>query len=117
MGTGKSRELEIAREDFRLRFRDVVLWLLGRRRRFRVSGHSMEPLLHEGDVVFMQPCSRGDVRAGDVVIARKKGEGILVVKRVKRIESNRVFLAGTGVEHDIGWVKSTYLAGVLTSIV
>ena len=38
-------------------FKEIVLWLLRLRRRFRVTGASMFPLLSEGDEVLIDPLS------------------------------------------------------------
>ncbi|MGE5042234.1 MAG: S26 family signal peptidase [Candidatus Levyibacteriota bacterium] len=51
---------------------------------YKVSGHSMEPYLHEGDKVLT--CSFLKISEGDVIVF-KKGE-TKFIKRVRKIESN-----------------------------
>lgn len=47
---------------------EFLAWLVCRRRRFRVSGESMAPLLQDADEVLVDP--RAEVRVGDVVVTR-----------------------------------------------
>ena len=49
-------------------WRELLWWILRRRRRFRVSGNSMLPLLAPDDEVLIDP--KGSVGEGDIVIAR-----------------------------------------------
>lgn len=53
------------------RLRDVALWLLRRRRRFRVTGLSMVPLLKPGEEVLLNPQAyrRSAPQPGDLVVA------------------------------------------------
>lgn len=56
-------------------------WILGRRRRIRVTGTSMVPTLAAGEFVLVDPNRRPSV--GDVVVARHPNDdGLLVVKRL-----------------------------------
>ncbi len=54
------------------RWGDVLLWLLGRRRRLRVVGYSMAPLLMPGEEVLVNPHAYRCClpQAGDLVVAR-----------------------------------------------
>ena len=47
---------------------ELFQWLVRRRLRFRVSGHSMSPLLNPGDEVLVDPNAPYDV--GDVLVSR-----------------------------------------------
>ena len=69
--------------------RDLLLWLLGRRRRLRVTGESMLPHLPPGrEVLTIDP--RHDVRPpqiGDVVVIRHPWQPeTLIVKRIARMD-------------------------------
>jgi phage repressor protein C with HTH and peptisase S24 domain len=58
----------------------------------RVSGPSMVPTLHHGDLVLVR--LTGDARAGDVVLARFHSmPGRLVLKRVAAVEAGGAWLA------------------------
>lgn len=61
--------------------RQIGWWALGRRRRFRVIGPSMEPTLHHGEFVLVDTATRPD--PGDLVLGRHPVEAdLLVVKRL-----------------------------------
>lgn len=105
---------------------EFVLWLLGRRTRLRVVGHSMEPLLTAGDVVFVRARRREEVPTiGSVVAATcvgtSEGEGRMdVVKMVSDVRGGdrRVLLTGFDVSdsaHFIGWVEIEQVWGIATS--
>lgn len=58
-----------------------------------VSGHSMEPALREGDWLFMLP-PRRTPRVGDVVLVPDPRDGRLLLKRVTRVDGERVVVTG-----------------------
>lgn len=65
--------------------RDLLLWLLGRRRRLRVTGESMLPHLPPGqEVLSLAPRHDGrPPQIGDVVVIRHPGQPeTLIVKRI-----------------------------------
>ncbi|MBI4135255.1 S26 family signal peptidase [Candidatus Uhrbacteria bacterium] len=71
-------------------FKEIILWLLRRRRRFCVTGHSMEPLLKSGEEVFVKMVEtkraksydRRILRAGDLVVAKHPQQpGFLLIKQ------------------------------------
>lgn len=66
---------------------DLLLWLLQKRRRFRIAGNSMLPLLSPGDEVLIDPAAYHATppQAGDLVIAQHPLQPD--VRLVKRIES------------------------------
>jgi nickel-type superoxide dismutase maturation protease len=77
---------------------ELLRWLLRRRRRFRVTGNSMQPLLQPGDEVLV------DTRAyrerlpvpGELVVARHPYQtGVKLIKRVQDVdEHGRCLLTG-----------------------
>lgn len=67
---------------------DLLLWLARLRRRVRVTGASMSPLLRPGDEVLFAPRAyrRRAPRAGEIVIVRHpEREGVKMVKRVTAV--------------------------------
>jgi nickel-type superoxide dismutase maturation protease len=65
-----------------------LAWIIGRRRRIRVSGNSMEPTLHDGEFVLIDP-GRRRPEPGRLAVARHpseldttSGDRLLVIKRV-----------------------------------
>lgn len=83
---------------------DRLLWLLGQRRRLRVVGRSMLPLLQPGEEVLIDPSAygRGGLAAtvhpcpGDLVVARPPHQPDLrIVKWVVFVEADgRCYLKG-----------------------
>lgn len=61
----------------------------------RVVGHSMEPGLRQGRIVFASPLL--SVGNHDVVVARVEGRN--VIKRVSRVLPNHVLLVGDNTAH------------------
>jgi nickel-type superoxide dismutase maturation protease len=51
---------------------DILLWILRFRKRYRVTGTSMTPVLRPGDhvLVDMRPSAKANLAVGDVVLAR-----------------------------------------------
>ena len=78
--------------------REGLLWLVRRRRRFRVTGPSMRPVLEPGAHVLVDPRAyRTDPPVvGDVVVARHPfKKDVRVVKRVAAVlPDGRVALRG-----------------------
>ncbi len=78
----------------------LSVFLIGGRvlgaRMIMVSGPSMEPTMHTGDVIFAWP--RSHYETGAIVVYRvpqgSPGEGSLVVHRVVRQEGDRLILQG-----------------------
>ncbi|NJL82172.1 MAG: nickel-type superoxide dismutase maturation protease [Chloroflexaceae bacterium] len=78
-------------------YRELFLWLLGRRRRFRVTGPSMLPLLRPGEEVLVQAIAKDSQgpQAGEIVIARHPDQpGLRLIKRVKAVDGGLYFLQG-----------------------
>jgi len=68
------------------RLSEFVLWTIRRRRRVRVTGESMEPTLHAGEVIFVDTnaYTRTPPAPGDIVVARHPQQpAIEIVKRVE----------------------------------
>jgi len=67
---------------------EFVLWAMGRRSRYRVTGHSMEPTLYPGEFVLATSRSPGEVleiNSGDLVVGRHPADQqILIIKRIGR---------------------------------
>ncbi|MBT7693440.1 MAG: nickel-type superoxide dismutase maturation protease [Gemmatimonadales bacterium] len=77
---------------------DLLLRVLGRRVRYRISGESMAPGLRSGDEVRVDPYAyrRRPPRVGDVVLARHPyRRDVKIVKRVSRVTAEgKLFLVG-----------------------
>lgn len=81
-----------------LNLREFLLWLLRRRRRFRVTGNSMLPLLNLGDEVLVDPKAylHFRPRPDDIVVAQHPNRrNVRLIKRVTTVNDNGdCYLAG-----------------------
>ena len=104
-------------------FKELLLWLLRLRRRFRVTGASMFPLLKAGDEVLLdvRAYRQGQPQIGDIVVAsHPMRAGVRIVKRVTAVHlDHSLQLKGdnpdestdfdkVSVEHIIGRVTSRF---------
>lgn len=74
---------------------ELLLWVLRRRQRYRVTGASMQPGLRDGDEVLVDPHAYRfrSPRAGEVVIARHpQRAGLRIIKRVMECRPDGRFL-------------------------
>lgn len=76
----------------------LLLWLMGRRRRYRITGGSMRPILSPGDQILVDPLAYTETgpKVGDIVVARHLYRtDVWMVKRVVGVlDDGRCFLAG-----------------------
>ena len=79
-------------------WRELLLWLSGFRKRFRVTGTSMAPLLQPGDEVLLDPRAyrRAAPQVGDIVVSRHPYRvDVRLVKRITTVlEDGRCLLEG-----------------------
>jgi nickel-type superoxide dismutase maturation protease len=82
----------------KITLKEFLLWLLRRRRRFRITGSSMMPLLKPGDEVLINPRAYRSAapRPGDIVVAQHPYQPKLrLVKRIaKTTDDGRYYLEG-----------------------
>ncbi|MBP0021459.1 MAG: nickel-type superoxide dismutase maturation protease [Cyanobacteria bacterium SBLK] len=104
--------------------RELLLWLFRKRRRFRISGNSMLPLLKPGEEILidLQAYRNTFPRVGDLVIARHPQKPELkIVKRVAWVvENGDCFLQGDNPKEStdsrtFGVVRRDYILGKATS--
>lgn len=68
--------------------KEIILWMLRLRRRYRVTGASMFPLLAPGDEVLVNPHAyrQQPPQMGDIVIAQHPAQADLqIIKRVAEV--------------------------------
>ena len=79
-------------------YREFLLWLLRRRKRLKVKGESMLPLLQPGDEILFDPYAykKSKPQLEDVVVVLHPFQSNLtIVKRIKAIDSgDRYFILG-----------------------
>jgi nickel-type superoxide dismutase maturation protease len=103
---------------------DWLSWSLGFRKRFQVTGDSMEPSLREGDWVFSAPC-KGIVdegQAGDIVVLRHPFfRENLLIKRIERVSDQGMFVTGDNPgsstdSHSFGVVPWSHLVAKVKTV-
>ena len=60
---------------------------------FRVAERSMEPSIDEGSYILVN-CWYGKLSAGDIIVFRRSKDGRILVKRIKEIQSGKIFAVG-----------------------
>jgi len=72
-------------------WKDRIMYAVGRRKIFRVSGDSMLPTLKEGDAVMILPTK--SIAPGDVVLANHPYKSsVKILKRVSEINDDGRYL-------------------------
>lgn len=102
---------------------DKLRLLFGRRRRFRVNGASMLPVLHEGEEVLVDERAYRKTlpQVGDIVVAHHPQQKIKLVKRVAEVLPNGRFvlkgdnLAESSDSRAFGAVSHDQIIGRVTS--
>jgi len=82
--------------------KDIVLWMIGRRRRFIIQGASMLPTLHDGDWVLVEECyyKKHSPEEGELVlIEHPQRQGYLMVKRIFSITEEALHIVGDNPEY------------------
>lgn len=105
-------------------YQEFFLWLLGKRKRFRVQGNSMLPLLQPGEEILIdrQAYRTSLPQVGELVVAiHPERLNLPIVKRVKAITpEGKYFLTGDNLaqstdSHVFGAVELENILGKVTS--
>lgn len=86
--------------------------------RFKIYGHSMGPIIKNGQTIFVSsiPYLFSNPKIGDIV-AFKKDEKVFI-KRIARIENQKYFMTGDNKNdsldsRDFGWIEKKDVIGRL----
>lgn len=103
--------------------REFLLWIGGKRQRFRITGNSMLPVLKPGEEVLMVPYRDFSYfpQMGDIVVALHPSQPNLhLIKRVTAVlENGCCFLQGDNLDEStdsraFGWVSPETIIGRVT---
>lgn len=106
------------------RAREILLWLVRRRWRFRITGYSMVPALNPFDEVLVdgRAYRRARPRPGDIVVTRHPyRRDVLLVKRVAAVlDDGRCLLTGDNPDEStdsrsFGLIPAERILGRVTS--
>lgn len=92
---------------------------LGSAMRFTAHGTSMQPLVRDGDVLFVKPAKARPIRTGDIVLCRTDPENLLVhrvIRKKKSERGSRFLVQGDQVDQPDGWIPQEQVFGRLVSI-
>ena len=76
-------------------YQEFLLWILGRRKRFRVTGQSMQPLLEPGEEILINPYAywRSHPQINDIVVAIHPDKlNLEIVKRIVEVRQNNTYV-------------------------
>jgi nickel-type superoxide dismutase maturation protease len=105
-------------------YKELFLWLIGKRRRLRVTGESMLPLLQPGEEILVdcQAYQASSPQIGDLVVAiHPHHPQLQIVKRVALVlEDGSCFLKGdnsaaSSDSRSFGTVNDKQILGRVTS--
>lgn len=105
-------------------YQEFLLWILRRRKRFRVTGQSMQPLLRPGEEILINPYAyrQSAPQVNDlVVVIHPEKSNLEIVKRIVEIrEDNTYFLQGDNLlystdSRNFGAVALNLIRGKVTS--
>jgi signal peptidase I len=86
----------------------------GRGARFRVTGDSMHPAIHDGDYVRIEPCDPSSLRPGDVVLT-KAARGLTAHRMIRWSGSMMVTRGDNALRCDAPVRRSEVLGRVLAA--
>ena len=82
-------------------YREFLLWLLGKRKRLRVEGESMLPLLQPGDQILFAPHAykKSKPQVEDIIVAlHPLQSNLTIIKRIKQSQCDRYFIVGDNLQ-------------------
>jgi nickel-type superoxide dismutase maturation protease len=102
-------------------FKEMLFWLCGRRKRFKVEGHSMLPLFNPGDQVLTKKYKTYAIE--DVVICRhpfdknkKLLKKIIQIDKTGRLKVQGINTSDSLDSRQLGLIQSKLVIGKVISI-
>ena len=103
--------------------KDIILWILGFRRRFLVDGESMSPTLLPGESLLVQDdfYKYHPLQVGDIILLQHPTQSdLIMVKRIHQIKDTEILVLGDNPSkstdsRDFGFIKNSNILGKVTS--
>jgi phage repressor protein C with HTH and peptisase S24 domain len=90
--------------------------LKGEKARITPSGNSMTPRINNGDQVTLAPITE-PIKEGDIVLVKVRGQIYLhLIKAIKTIGPNEVYLIANNRGRDNGWVSKDKIYGIVVKV-
>ena len=92
---------------------------LGKSLRFQARGHSMQPLVRDGDILLVKPLGERLPRVGDVVLCVTEPGMVLahrVIRRRLHPVGNHYLVQGDRVSQPDGWIPQARIYGRVAAI-
>lgn len=92
---------------------------LGKSLRFQARGHSMQPLVRDGDILLVKPLGGRLPRVGDVVLCVTESSMVLVhrvIRRQLRSHDYYFLVQGDQVAQPDGWIQQAQIYGKVETI-
>lgn len=102
--------------------KEIALWLLRRRKRFCIQGHSMLPLLSPGDIILTKAIKRDHLKKGELVIfSHPFKKNTKMIKQVIDFQGNRIKVQGINQSDSLdsqsfGLINPNLMTGKASSI-
>ena len=101
--------------------KELLFWLIGKRKRFRVTGNSMLPTLQQGDIVLLSK-KFDTIQIGDIIVFSHPKTNKKIIKRLQKKEGNKLFLEGDNLKEstdsrEFGWIDQKDILGIAKSVI
>lgn len=84
--------------------------------RFQAKGHSMTPVIRDGDIITVSPLKDLMPRRGDVLAFRHPERPQMMVHRVLHAKERKCFIKGDNCSKADGWIPAENILGVITNV-
>lgn len=84
--------------------------------RFQAKGHSMTPVIRDGDVITVSPLKDIMPRRGDVLAFRHPERPQMLVHRVLHTMARKYFIKGDNCSEADGWIPAENILGLISKV-
>ncbi len=103
---------------------ELILLLLKKRIRLKISGHSMEPTIQNNNIILIKPLNqKTSLRPGDIIAFQHPfKKNLILVKKIQSIQENQITLIGINKNYStdsrfFGPITNKHIIGTATSFI